>query len=85
MTHPSERPEAVLTISGISGLVAEYIGFDARLMHTSLVVLMLEQKTQQGQIKLKHLLVQMTPVGLEPTIPGSVGRCLIHWVTGPAG
>ena len=24
-----------------------------------------------------------TPVGLEPTIPGSVGRCLIHWATGP--
>ena len=22
-------------------------------------------------------------VGLEPTIPGSVGRCLIHWATGP--
>ena len=26
----------------------------------------------------------MTPVGLEPTIPGSVGRCLIHWATGPS-
>ena len=25
----------------------------------------------------------MTPVGLEPTIPRSVGRCLIHWATGP--
>ena len=25
----------------------------------------------------------MNPVGLEPTIPGSVGRCLIHWATGP--
>ena len=25
----------------------------------------------------------MTPVGLQPTIPGSVGRCLIHWATGP--
>ena len=25
----------------------------------------------------------LTPVGLEPTIPGSVGRCLIHWATGP--
>ena len=22
-------------------------------------------------------------VGLEPTIPGSVGRRLIHWATGP--
>ena len=22
-------------------------------------------------------------LGLEPTIPGSVGRCLIHWATGP--
>lgn len=27
---------------------------------------------------------QMTPVGLEPTIPGSVGQCLIHWATGPS-
>ena len=27
--------------------------------------------------------VQMTPAGLEPAIPGSVGRCLIHWATGP--
>ena len=25
----------------------------------------------------------MTPAGLEPAIPGSVGRCLIHWATGP--
>ena len=27
----------------------------------------------------------MTPAGLEPAIPGSVGRCLIHWATGPIG
>ena len=27
----------------------------------------------------------MTPVGLEPTIPGSAGRCLIYWATGPLG
>ena len=27
----------------------------------------------------------MTPAGLEPAIPDSVGRCLIHWATGPAG
>ena len=26
---------------------------------------------------------EMTPAGLEPAIPGSVGRCLIHWATGP--
>ena len=25
----------------------------------------------------------MTPAGLESAIPGSVGRCLIHWATGP--
>ena len=25
----------------------------------------------------------MTPVGLEPTVSGSVGRRLIHWATGP--
>ena len=23
------------------------------------------------------------PAGLEPAIPGSVGRCLVHWATGP--
>ena len=27
---------------------------------------------------------KMTPARLEPAIPGSVGRCLIHWATGPA-
>ena len=26
---------------------------------------------------------KMTPAGLEPAIPGSVGRCLIHWATVP--
>ena len=26
---------------------------------------------------------KVTPAGLEPAIPGSVGRCLIHWATGP--
>ena len=26
---------------------------------------------------------KMTPAGLEPAIPASVGRCLIHWATGP--
>ena len=25
----------------------------------------------------------VNPAGLEPAIPGSVGRCLIHWATGP--
>ena len=27
----------------------------------------------------------MILVGLESTVPGSVGRCLIHWATGPLG
>ena len=27
---------------------------------------------------------EMTPAGLEPAIPGSAGRCLIHWATGPS-
>ena len=26
---------------------------------------------------------EMNPAGLEPAIPGSVGRCIIHWATGP--
>ena len=30
-----------------------------------------------------RVIVGMTPAGLEPAIPGSVGRCLIHWATGP--
>ena len=28
-------------------------------------------------------MILMIPAGLEPAIPGSVGRCLIHWATGP--
>ena len=27
---------------------------------------------------------EMTPAGLEPAVPGSIGRCLIHWATGPS-
>ena len=30
-----------------------------------------------------HCDTAVTPAGLEPAIPGSVGRCLIHWATGP--
>ena len=26
---------------------------------------------------------EMIPAGLEPAIPGSVGRCLIHWAMVP--
>ena len=26
----------------------------------------------------------MTPAGLEPAIPGPVGRCIIHWALGPS-
>ena len=33
--------------------------------------------------KTKHIPTKMTPAGFEPAIPGSVGRCLIHWATGP--
>jgi hypothetical protein len=32
---------------------------------------------------LRHFAKEMNPAGLEPAIPGSVGRCLIHWATGP--
>ena len=32
---------------------------------------------------LRRAVLRMTPAGLEPAIPGSVGRCLIHWATGP--
>ena len=31
----------------------------------------------------KHC-ANMTAAGLEPAMPGSVGRCLIHWATGPS-
>ena len=34
------------------------------------------------RIRLKN--EKVTPAGLEPAIPGSVGRCLIHWATGPS-
>ena len=32
---------------------------------------------------LQPAIIKMTPAGLEPAIPGSVVRCLIHWATGP--
>ena len=32
---------------------------------------------------LRKAIERMTPAGLEGAIPGSVGRCLIHWATGP--
>ena len=39
-------------------------------------------KTLKLDYNLKRGL-QMNPAGLEPAIPSSVGRCLIHWATGP--
>ena len=38
---------------------------------------------QQHRGARNSCLTELTPVGLEPTIPGSAGRCLIHWATGP--
>ena len=32
---------------------------------------------------LAYSVVEVTSAGLEPAIPGSVGRCLIHWATRP--
>ena len=34
-----------------------------------------------SQAMLLHANAKMTPAGLEPSIPGSVGRCLLHWAT----
>ena len=45
--------------------------------HPSMFVISMSNSPQ------KMLLNEMTPAGLEPAIPGSVGRCLIHWATGP--
>ena len=36
-----------------------------------------------GCVCLACAFTNVTPAGLEPAIPGSVGRCLIHWATGP--
>ena len=41
---------------------------------------MAEKKLSEN-VKLKKQ--KMILVGLEPTISGSVDRCLIHWATGP--
>ena len=40
-------------------------------------------RTRHPHSSAAHLAKPMTPAGLEPAIPGSVGRCLIHWATGP--
>ena len=45
--------------------------------HPSMFVISMSNSPQ------KMLLNEMTPAGLEPAIPGSVGRCLIRWATGP--
>ena len=37
----------------------------------------------EHQLRAAGMASVMTPAGLEPAIPGSVGRCLIHWATGP--
>ena len=45
----------------------------------------LERAVYSGErvIRLRCMFTKMTPAGLEPASPGSVGRCLIHWATGP--
>ena len=47
---------------------------------------LLKQRTQDVEFWTRDGLrsnANMTPAGLEPAIPGSVGRCLIHWAMGP--
>ena len=34
-------------------------------------------------VREKNAASQTTAAGIEPAIPGSVGRCLDHWATGP--
>ena len=48
--------------------------------HTSKLMGFLQRDWQELESPMKD---EMTPAGLEPAIPGSVGRCLIHWTTGP--
>jgi hypothetical protein len=36
-----------------------------------------------SQAMLLHANEKITPAGLEPAIPGSVGGRLIHWAAGP--
>ena len=42
-----------------------------------------ETHMKEQAITSRAACAEMTPAGLEPAIPGSVGRCLIHWATGP--
>ena len=44
---------------------------------------LLKQTSKQITRYEETKLDRMTLVGLEPTISGSVDRCLIHWATGP--
>ena len=44
---------------------------------------LLELEISGSMVGSKDIEIPMTPAGLEPAIPGSVGRCLIHWATGP--
>ena len=78
---------------GSSGLVAEYIVAinepRARFPADALGWLLLKIKPMRRQHKpLVHTWTgqpHMTPAGLEPVIPSSVSRYLIHWAAGPLG
>ena len=65
-------PTSITLIASIALIAA--IAFIALMAATPLLL----------SLPLPLRLVCMTPAGLEPAIPGSVGRCLIHWATGPA-
>jgi hypothetical protein len=43
------------------------------------------RKIRRNADKKRKVAFAVILVGLEPTISGSVDRCLIHWATGPAG
>ena len=76
------RPSKLHALGGgVVGVVADYAarasGISDRFRNPS------ELHALGGGVGRVAADIQMTPAGLEPAIPGSVGRCLIHWATGP--
>ena len=57
------------------------LGRLVRRLHAPVIICV--ETSSQWSMQESFYYAYMTLAGLEPAIPGSVGRCLIHWAKGP--
>ena len=73
--------------SGVTWTHGTWRHAEVRFLHPGVLVARMPaasaRETERQQDGSEHRNRQMILAGLEPAIPGSVGRCLIHWATGP--